>query len=44
MKVLIVDDDPLNRKLLRAVLATENHGVVEAEDGLGAENPRGQGN
>jgi signal transduction histidine kinase/CheY-like chemotaxis protein len=36
MKVLIVDDDPLNRKLLRAVLASENHGVVEAEDGVSA--------
>src|SRR4029077_6383128 len=36
MKVLIVDDDPLNRKLLRAVLASENHGVVEAEDGVRA--------
>jgi signal transduction histidine kinase/CheY-like chemotaxis protein len=36
MKVLIVDDDPLNRKLLRTILATENHNVAEAEDGLAA--------
>ena len=36
MKVLIVDDDPLSRKLLRTILATQDHGVIEAEDGLTA--------
>ena len=36
MKVLIVDDDAINRKVLRAVLAAEGHAVVESEDGLTA--------
>ncbi|TLY38261.1 MAG: response regulator [Nitrospirae bacterium] len=36
MKVLIVDDDAINRKVWRAVLGTEGHTVVESEDGLTA--------
>ena len=36
MTVLIVDDDAINRKVLRAVLAAEGHAVVESEDGLTA--------
>jgi PAS domain S-box-containing protein len=36
MKVLIVDDIALNRKLLRAILAAEGHSVLDAEDGLAA--------
>ena len=34
MKVLIVDDDLMNRKLLRAILTVEGHTVIDAEDGL----------
>jgi signal transduction histidine kinase/CheY-like chemotaxis protein len=36
MKVLVVDDNSLNRKLLRTILAAEGHSVVEAEDGQAA--------
>jgi hypothetical protein len=36
MKVLVVDDGASNRKLLRAVLESENIGVVEAWDGVRA--------
>jgi len=36
MKILIVDDHPLNLKLLRAQLEAEGHAVVEARDGLEA--------
>jgi signal transduction histidine kinase len=36
MKVLIVDDSPINLKLLRAILEAENAEVVEAADGLEA--------
>lgn len=36
MKVLIVDDNTLNRKLLRAILAAEGDTVIEAEDGVWA--------
>jgi PAS domain S-box-containing protein len=36
MKVLVVDDNSLNRKLLRTILAAEGHSVVEAEDGYAA--------
>ena len=33
MTILIADDHPTNRKLLRAVLEAEGHAVLEAEDG-----------
>jgi PAS domain S-box-containing protein len=36
MKILIVDDDPTGRKLLRTVLTSEGHSTVEAEDGSAA--------
>ncbi len=36
MKVLVVDDNTTNRKLLRAILAADGHSVVDAEDGLAA--------
>jgi diguanylate cyclase (GGDEF)-like protein/PAS domain S-box-containing protein len=36
MKLLIVDDQPTNRKLLRAQLEAEGHGVVEAGHGIEA--------
>lgn len=36
MKILVVDDNTVNRKLLRAILATEGHSVVDAEDGQAA--------
>ncbi|MGH9443491.1 MAG: PAS domain S-box protein [Thermoanaerobaculia bacterium] len=36
MKVLIVDDDPTNRKLLRVMLRAEGHETAEAADGLEA--------
>src|SRR5580765_8038523 len=36
MKILIVDDHPTNRRLLRAQLEMENFTVVEAADGLEA--------
>ncbi|HET6440690.1 MAG TPA: sigma-54 dependent transcriptional regulator [Anaeromyxobacter sp.] len=32
-RILVVDDDPASRDLLRRVLATEGHEVVEAADG-----------
>ncbi|HEX9787706.1 MAG TPA: GAF domain-containing protein [Candidatus Binatia bacterium] len=34
MKILVADDDPINRKYLRALLTHEGHTVVECEDGL----------
>ena len=34
--VLIVDDNPTNRKLLNAILQSEGYATVEAEDGLEA--------
>lgn len=34
--VLVVDDDPTNRELLRDVLEVEGHSVSEAEDGTSA--------
>ncbi|MBI2421290.1 MAG: response regulator [Candidatus Hydrogenedentes bacterium] len=36
MNVLIVDDRPINLKLIRAVLEGEGHAVCEAQDGLEA--------
>ena len=36
MKVLIVDDDAMNRKVLRAVLVADGHTVLEDNDGLDA--------
>src|SRR5688500_3971708 len=38
MKILIVDDDATNRKLLRAILEADDHQVVDAFDGLEALN------
>ncbi|MGH7854174.1 MAG: GAF domain-containing protein [Candidatus Binatia bacterium] len=34
MKILVADDDPINRKYLRTLLAHEGHAVVECGDGL----------
>jgi CheY-like chemotaxis protein len=34
MKILIVDDVPANRRLLRAVLETQGFGVIEASNGV----------
>ena len=36
MRILIVDDNEINRKLLRVTLATAGHEVVEAADGVEA--------
>lgn len=36
MKVLIADDEAINRKLVRAVLASEGYEVIEARDGAEA--------
>jgi diguanylate cyclase (GGDEF)-like protein len=36
MKLLIIDDDPLNLKLLRTQLESEGHSVVEATNGADA--------
>lgn len=36
LKILIVDDSGLSRRLLRAILEGEGHAVVEAEDGMTA--------
>ncbi len=36
MRILIVDDSAMNRKLLRVTLETERYTVVEAEDGIEA--------
>lgn len=32
-KVLIAEDNPVSRELLREILATTNHEIVEAQDG-----------
>jgi len=37
-KILIVDDDATNRKLLEAILKRGNHEVIEAENGIDALN------
>ena len=34
MKVLVADDDPINRKYLSALLTHEGHTVLECPDGL----------
>ncbi len=36
MKILVVDDDAMNRKYLRVLLMQEGHTVLEVEDGLEA--------
>jgi CheY-like chemotaxis protein len=36
MRILIVDDSAMNRKLLRVTLETEQYTTVEAEDGIEA--------
>jgi CheY-like chemotaxis protein len=36
LRVLITDDNPTNRKLLRVVLEAENHVVLEADNGISA--------
>jgi len=36
MKILVVDDDAMNRKYLRVLLMQEGHTVLECEDGLEA--------
>jgi signal transduction histidine kinase len=36
MKILSVDDNPTNRKLLRALLESEGHAIVDASDGVEA--------
>ena len=38
MEILIVDDDAISRKLLRAMLEIENYAVLEAADGAEALN------
>jgi CheY-like chemotaxis protein len=35
-RILLVDDNPINRELLREILDTEGYEVEEAEDGLNA--------
>ncbi|MCS6793645.1 MAG: response regulator [Oscillatoriaceae bacterium SKYG93] len=35
-KILIVDDSNMSRKLMRKILQTEGHEVIEAKDGLTA--------
>jgi PAS domain S-box-containing protein len=34
LKVLIADDDPINRKYLRVLLTHQGHSVIECQDGL----------
>jgi GAF domain-containing protein/CheY-like chemotaxis protein len=36
VRVLVVDDNPTNRKLLKLVLEAEGHSVVEADNGISA--------
>ena len=35
-EILVVDDDPLNRSILRRGLERQGHGVTTAEDGIEA--------
>lgn len=35
-RILVVDDDPISRQVLRAMLEKEGHLVTEAEDGVKA--------
>lgn len=35
-RILVVDDDPISRQILRAMLENESYQVVEAEDGVEA--------
>lgn len=37
-RILVVDDDPISRQILRAMLEKEGHVVSEAEDGVKAVN------
>jgi PAS domain S-box-containing protein len=36
MRILVVDDNPTNRKLLRVLLEAEGHSVIEADNGVSA--------
>ena len=36
LRVLIIDDDAINRKLLRTVLEVEGHSVLESDNGINA--------
>ena len=35
-RILLVDDNPANRELLREILELDSHEITEAEDGLNA--------
>ncbi len=35
-RILLVDDNPANRELLREILESDSHEIEEAEDGLNA--------
>ncbi len=37
-RILVVDDDPISRQILRAMLEKEGHVISEAEDGVRAIN------
>ncbi|WP_291327726.1 response regulator [Desulfovibrio sp. UCD-KL4C] len=37
-RILVVDDDPISRQILRAMLEKEGHVISEAEDGVKAVN------
>ncbi|OEU65264.1 MAG: response regulator receiver protein [Desulfovibrio sp. S3730MH75] len=37
-RILVVDDDPISRQILRAMLEKEGHTISEAEDGVKAIN------
>src|SRR4026209_41063 len=36
LRVLVVDDNPTNRKLLKLLLEAEGHSIVEADNGISA--------